>query len=67
MWSKMASELEDISRICQPKWNTPLSGCYEAPPDFGWQSVRELSSDKYISIVAMVNFGINAGESKFLF
>jgi hypothetical protein len=27
MWSKRASELEDISRISEPNWHSPLSGC----------------------------------------
>ena len=58
MWSKWASELEDITRICQPKWNTPSSGCQDAPTDFGWQSVREFSSDENITIVVTVNVGI---------
>ena len=27
MWSKIDSELLEIARVCEPKWNTPLSGC----------------------------------------
>jgi hypothetical protein len=34
MWSKRASELKVIARICGLKWHNPSSGCYEAPPDF---------------------------------
>ena len=60
MWSKMDSEHSDITRICEPKWDTYSSGCQDATPDFGLQSVREFSSDENISIVATVNFGINA-------
>jgi hypothetical protein len=30
------------------------------PTDFGWQIVQEFWSDENISIVATVNFGINA-------
>jgi hypothetical protein len=42
------------------KMGYPLSGCQDAPTDFGWQSVQEFPSDENISIVAMVNYGINA-------
>ena len=27
MWSKRASELEDMGRISDLNWHTPLSGC----------------------------------------
>jgi hypothetical protein len=54
------SVLEDITRISEPKWNTYSSGCQDAPSDFGSLSVQEFSSNKNISIIAMVNFGINA-------
>ncbi len=60
MWSKRASELEDIPRFCPPKWGTYSSGCHEAPTDFGGLNVINSSSERNISIVAMVNFGINA-------
>ena len=48
MWSKRASELLDIARISKPNWHTPLSGCWEAPSDFGLLVAQNLSSNKNI-------------------
>jgi hypothetical protein len=58
MWSKMDSELEDIPRKSKLKWNTTLSGCYEAPSNFCLQRARYLLSDKNISIIVMLHFDV---------
>ncbi len=58
MWSKTDSELEDIPRKSKLKWNTALSGCYEAPSNFCLQRAGYLSSDKKISIIAMLHFDV---------
>jgi len=60
MWSKMDSELDDIARIGDLKWNAPLSGCYEAPSNFRSPSVGEFLSDGNISIVPVLDFADNA-------
>jgi hypothetical protein len=58
MWSKMNSDLVDIARKSDLKWNTLLSGCYEAPSDFRLQSVGDFSSNVNILIVAMINYDV---------
>ncbi len=58
MWSKTDSELEDITRKSELKWNTPSSGCYEARSNFSLQRARYLSSDKKISIIATLHFDV---------
>ncbi len=55
MWSKMDSDLVDISRKSDLKWNTSSSGYYEAPSDFRSQSMGDFSSDGNIPIVATLN------------
>ncbi len=35
-----------------------MSGCYEAPSDFSLQSAGYFSSDKKISIIAMLHFDV---------
>ncbi len=56
----MDSELEpeDIPRKSELKWNTALSGCYEAPSNFSSQRAGYLSSDKKISIIATLHFDV---------
>ncbi len=56
--SKTDSELEDIPRKSKLKWNTALSGCYEAPSNFSLQRAGYLSSDKKISIIEMLHFDV---------
>ena len=51
---------DDITRKLEPKWDSASVGCYEATTDFGSRFVRNLPSDTNITIVATVNFGINA-------
>jgi hypothetical protein len=58
MWSKMDSDLVDITRKSNLKWNTPLSGCYKAPSDFRLQSVGDFSSNGNIPIVPMLNYDV---------
>ncbi len=58
MWSKMDSELEDIPWKSKLKWNTALSGCYEAPSNFSLQRAGYLLSNKKISIIAMLHFNV---------
>jgi hypothetical protein len=58
MWSKTDSELEDIPRKSKLKWNTALSGCYEAPSNFSLQRAGYLSSNKKISIIATLHFDV---------
>jgi hypothetical protein len=58
MWSKMDSDLVDIARKSNLKWNTPLSGCYKAPSDFRLQSVGDFSSNGNIPIVVMLNYDV---------
>jgi hypothetical protein len=58
MWSKMDSDLVDIARKSDLKWNTPSAGCYEAPSDFRLQSVGDFSSDGCILIVATLNYDV---------
>jgi hypothetical protein len=58
MWSKTDSELEDIPRKKGLKWNTASSGCYEAPGNFSLQRAGYLSSNKEISIIAMLHFDV---------
>jgi hypothetical protein len=60
MWSKRASNLKDISRKREPKWDSASVGCYEATADFGSRFIRNSPSDMNITIVAKVNFSINA-------
>jgi hypothetical protein len=55
MWSKMVSDLADITTICQPKWRTPLSGCQQAWDDFGWQSMGNFLRYGNIPIVATLD------------
>ncbi len=62
MWSKTDSELEDIPRKSKLKWNTTLSGCYEAPSNFSSQRAGYLLSDKKISIIAMLHFDVIVGQ-----
>jgi hypothetical protein len=56
MWSKSkrVSELWDIARISQPNWHTPLSGCWEAPSDFGSLVAQNSSSNKNIAIASLM-------------
>jgi hypothetical protein len=58
MWSRTDSELVDIPRKSKLKWNTSSSGCYEAPSNFSLQRAGYLSSDKKISIIAMLHFDV---------
>ncbi len=58
MWSKTDSELKDISRKSELKWNTASSGCYEAPSNFSSQRAGYLSSDKKISIIATLHLDV---------
>ncbi len=58
MWYKKDSELEDIPRKSKLKWNTASSGCYEAPSNFSSHRAGYLSSDKKISIIAMLHFDV---------
>jgi hypothetical protein len=58
MWSKTDSELKDIPRKCGLKGHTALPGCYEAPSNFSSQSIGYLLSDKKISIIATLHFGV---------
>ncbi len=58
MWSKMDSDLVDIARKIDLKWNTPLSGCYKAPRDVRSQSVGDFSSNGNIPIVTMLNYDV---------
>jgi hypothetical protein len=60
MWSKRASELWDIARISEPNWHTHLSGCLEAPSDVGLLVARNVSSNKNIAIIGMLNVNIFA-------
>ena len=60
MWFKRDSDLEDICRISELKGHTALSGCYEAPIDFSLLVAQNLSSNKNIAIVGMLNVDINA-------
>jgi hypothetical protein len=60
MWSKRASELWDIARMCGLKWHTPSSGCWEAPTDFSLQSVQNLSGDENIAMVISLDVDICA-------
>ncbi len=62
MWSKTDSELEDIPRKSKLKWNTALSGCYEATSNFSSQRAGYLSSDKKICIIAMLHFDVIVGR-----
>ncbi len=59
MWSKRVSELWDIARISELKWHTASSGCYEAPTDFSLLVAQNLSSNKNIAIVRMLNVDNN--------
>jgi hypothetical protein len=54
----MDSELVDIPRKTELKWNTASSGCYEAPSNFSLQRAGYLSSNKKISIIAMLHFDV---------
>ncbi len=58
MWYKTGSELEDIPRKSKLKWNTALSGCYEALRNFSLQWAGYLSSDKKVSIIATLHFNV---------
>jgi hypothetical protein len=58
MWSKMDSDLVDITRKSDIKWNTPSTGCYEAPSDFRLQSMGDFSSNGNTPIVAMLNYDV---------
>jgi hypothetical protein len=58
MWSRTDSELVDIPRKSELKWNTALSGYYEALSNFSSQRAGYLSSDKKISIIAMLHFDV---------
>jgi hypothetical protein len=58
MWSKTDSKLEDIARKCGLKGHTASPGCYEAPSNFSPQSVGYLSTDKKISIITTLHFGV---------
>jgi hypothetical protein len=58
MWSKTDSELEDIPRKSELKWNTTSSWCYEAPSNFSLQRAEYLLSDKKISIIATLHFDV---------
>ncbi len=60
MWSKRASDLEDKLRKREPKWDSASVGCYEATTDFGSRFFGNSPSDTNITIVATVNFSINA-------
>ncbi len=42
MWSKRASDLEDIPRFTLLKWVTYMSGCWEAPADFSGAKCHKL-------------------------
>ncbi len=62
MWSKTDSELEDIPRKSELKWNTASSGCYEAPSNFSLKRAGYLSRDKKISIIEMLHFNVIVGK-----
>ena len=61
MWSLTTSYLDDIARKREPKWDSVSVGCYETTTDFGSRFVRNSPSDTNITIVATVNFVIDAG------
>jgi hypothetical protein len=54
----MDSDLVNITRKSNIKWNTPSTGCYEAPSDFRLQSMGDFSSNGNIPIVAMLNYDV---------
>jgi hypothetical protein len=58
MWSRTDSELVDIPRKSELKWNTTSSGCYEAPSNFSLQRAGYLLSNEKISIIAMLHFDV---------
>jgi hypothetical protein len=58
MWSKTDSEVKDIPRKSKLKWNTALSGCYEAPSNVSLQRAGYLLSDKKFSIIATLHFDV---------
>ena len=62
MWSKKASELWDIAKIIELKWHTASSGCYEASTDFSLLVAQNLSSNKNIAIVGMLDVDMNASK-----
>ncbi len=47
-----------MPRKSKLKWNTALSGCYEAPSNFSLQRAGYLLSDKKISIIATLHFDV---------
>ncbi len=61
MWSKMDTDLPDITRINEPKWRAYLSGCQEVPNDFGLLKVQEFLRYGNIPIVTTPNLEIMSG------
>jgi hypothetical protein len=54
----MDSDFVDSTRKSDLKWNTPSSGCYEAPSDFRLYIMGDFSSNGIIPIVVAHNYDV---------